>query len=57
MTGNITKATWLWVLRKELTGFLAGMMTRGSVQIYAEQIKKSLSVPLGILFPVAWTIL
>ena len=38
MTGNITKATWLWVLLKELTGFLAGMLTCGSVQIYAKRI-------------------
>ena len=46
-----------WILLAEAVGLLAGWLTRGSMDLYAQQIVKPPFSPPGVLFPVVWTIL
>ena len=46
-----------WIGLSELVGILAGLLTRGGMQIYTEMVNKPPLTPPAIVFPIVWTIL
>ncbi len=49
---------YLWgILAVEAVGLLAGLLSRGGVEVYMESATKPPLTPPGWLFPVVWTIL
>ena len=47
----------IWVLVSELTGFLAGLISRSGTNLYEMTAMKPPLSPPGWVFPVVWTIL
>ena len=46
-----------WILLSEAVGLLAGWLTRGSMDLYSQQIVQPPLSPPGVVFPIVWTIL
>ena len=46
-----------WIGLSELVGILAGLLTRGGMQIYTEMVNKPPLTPPAIVFPIVWTFL
>lgn len=46
-----------WIMFTEAVGIVAGLLTRGDVEIYASSIVKPFLSPPALLFPVVWTVL
>ena len=57
MKQSTGKVYLFWILFAEVTGVLAGLLTRNGTQLYASTIVKPPLSPPAILFPIVWTIL
>lgn len=54
---KLTGAYVLWIGLSEAVGLLAGLLTRNSMDFYAQTIQRPPLSPPGWLFPVVWTVL
>lgn len=51
------KVYLFWIILSQAVGGLSGWLTRDSMQVYAQEIKKPFLSPPGIVFPIVWAVL